>query len=351
MPIEVNLMACEVPFGDARICDLLQTFYRQHLAGNTPQIQSLGNAGGFSGARFWQVGIRGTVFCLRRWPEHGVRSLRHLLWIHGILWQARQSGCDFIPVPLAAGDGRTAVSAHGSLWQLEPWMNGVANYNQQPDPEKLAAALHGLARFHRAAAALARPGPAPSIHGRLSRISHWYGPQGTTEAFQALRICAWQHPLLGRLALPICQRFVAAADSVRGQLQQLARETWNLQPVIGDVWHDHLLFTGSRLTGLIDFGAMKIDHVALDFARLTGSLTGDPARIRVEAAARYRQIYPLSVKDLELADGYNRSAALISGMNWLQWVCLENRDVGPPESVVRRVQRIADRMETLVQNL
>ena len=39
---------------------------------------------------------------------------------------------------------------------------------------------------------------------------------------------------------------------------------------IGDVWHDHILFEGDAVTGMIDFAAAKVDHVAADLARLLG---------------------------------------------------------------------------------
>lgn len=56
------------------------------------------------------------------------------------------------------------------------------------------------------------------------------------------------------------------------QLKPLADVSFRLQPCIRDIWHDHVLFDGDRVTGLIDFGAMQIDTPATDIARLVGSL-------------------------------------------------------------------------------
>ena len=39
----------------------------------------------------------------------------------------------------------------GHLWELTPWLPGVADFHQQPSPSRLQAAVHALARFHRAA--------------------------------------------------------------------------------------------------------------------------------------------------------------------------------------------------------
>ena len=60
-----------------------------------------------------------------------------------------------------------------------------------------------------------------------------------------------------------------------GQLAPLSNIALPVQPCIRDIWHDHVLFTGDEVTGIIDFGAMDIDTPATDVARLLGSLVGD----------------------------------------------------------------------------
>ena len=42
--------------------------------------------------------------------------------------------------------------------------------------------------------------------------------------------------------------------------------------------HDHVLFDGDRVTGIIDFAAAKVDHVAADLARLFGESDPDDRR-------------------------------------------------------------------------
>src|SRR5205085_7730253 len=62
-----------------------------------------------------------------------------------------------------------------------------------------------------------------------------------------------------------------------------------LQPAIRDVHHEHVLFTGDQVTGLIDFGALRIDTPLTDVARLVGSLVGDDAEARRIALDAYAE--------------------------------------------------------------
>jgi aminoglycoside phosphotransferase (APT) family kinase protein len=61
-----------------------------------------------------------------------------------------------------------------------------------------------------------------------------------------------------------------------------------VQPCLCDVWHDHVLFTGEAVTGLVDYGEVKPDHPAVDLARLLGDLIGDDERRFHLGLAAYR---------------------------------------------------------------
>ncbi len=63
-----------------------------------------------------------------------------------------------------------------------------------------------------------------------------------------------------------------------------------LQPCIRDVWHDHVLFVGDDVSGLVDFGAMQPDSVAADIARLLGSLAGDDRQAWTIGLAAYESV-------------------------------------------------------------
>ena len=88
------------------------------------EIQSLGNAGGYSGARFWRLKTYDGVLCLRRWPaEHPDR--RQLQWIHQALGHARGKGLSWIASPMHNRRGETIVERSRWLWEITRWLPGA----------------------------------------------------------------------------------------------------------------------------------------------------------------------------------------------------------------------------------
>ena len=68
------------------------------------QIRALGNAGGYSGAQFWQLHTADGTYCLRRWPSESQRS--RLNWIHEVVVHVGCGGLHEVPVPLANAQGQ-----------------------------------------------------------------------------------------------------------------------------------------------------------------------------------------------------------------------------------------------------
>src|SRR5262249_19553340 len=137
-------------------------------------------------------------------------------------------------------------------------------------------------------------------------------------------------------------------SSVAGELEVGRRVAVPLQPCLRDVWHDHVLFTGDDVTGLIDAHACRVDNVATDLARLLGSLAGDDRAAWDTGLAAYEKIRPLNLDERGLLELFDRSAVLLSGLTWLEWKCLEQRRFERPEIVLARLEAIVRRMEKLL---
>lgn len=310
------------------------------LAGGTVLV-SLGNAGGFSGASLWRVQTAAGHFCLRAWPVGGMAGAR-LLAIHRWMASARQAGLDCVPGVMPTRFGPTWVVAAYRLWDLTTWMPGLADSHAHPSRARLQAACTTLARLHRiwAGNTLAH-GPCPAVHRRLQRARVW------TE----LAASGWT-PLsndnLGDPVRPLAERawrlLPPRIERIPRQLAPWGDRHVTLQPCLCDIWRAHVLFTGDEVTGLIDFGGAKIDHVAVDLARLLGSLVGDDAEARAWGIQAYSQLRPLTAADEALLAVLDETGTLLGAANWLMWLYREGRAFEDRPAAARRLGELVERI-------
>src|SRR5262249_27700803 len=128
-----------------------------------------------------------------------------------------------------------------------------------------------------------------------------------------------------RLGTRLLAIYSQIAASLRPKLMAVNRLIVPLQPCIRDIWHDHVLFDGDQVTGFVDFGAVRIESVAGDVARLLDSLVADdPAAWRAGLAA-YQSIRRLTADELTLVPVFRASGILLAGINWLEWLFVEGR--------------------------
>jgi Ser/Thr protein kinase RdoA (MazF antagonist) len=308
--------------------------------------------GGFSGARIWRVESPAGLLCLKAWPPHE-SSRERLTWIHGLMQRARREGLRFVPEVFPDGDGQTCVEHVGRLWDLTDWMPGRADFHERPTPERLRPACVGLAQLHEAwrSAGAFRPGPFPAVRRRVERARAWLELTGS----------GWRPEFASPPGDPVHPWAERAWDLVRNRIQEIPHllgtpfpypvgtpnspGEYLVQPCLCDVWHDHVLYEGSAVTGLIDYGSTKLDHVAVDLARLLGSLAGDDRALRTTGLQAYCGARRQSPGVLEpLVDALDRTGTLIGAANWLLWLYLDGR-------VFDDRRRVADRLAQLVRRI
>lgn len=302
-------------------------------------------AGGFSGAQIWRIQVPHRDFCLRRWPREYPDADR-LQFIHHVLRHAVAHGVTELAAPLPDRSGHTFVRADGAFWELQHWMPGNANYEHAPSPRKLAAAMRFLARFHVAMGsyAPARIQHPPGIVARdeqLRQLLH----RGLHPLREALHPNVW--PDLFPLVKQLLDDIPRCASGIQLALEAGRQWVVPIQPCVRDIWHDHMLFTDDQVTGVIDFGALKDDHVACDISRLLGSLVRDDRAGWVAGLEAYESIRPLSTVDQQLVSIYDRSGVLLSAANWLRWLYLDRRAFSDINGVQKRLVFLRSRMLAL----
>ena len=137
-----------------------------------------------------------------------------------------------------------------------------------------------------------------------------------------------------------------------------------MQPCLRDIWHDHILFTGDEVTGLVDFGAIDIDTPATDLARLIGFFSPprrgvglreerglDEAETWHEALAAYQTIRPLTADEIQAAHALDTSGTILAGCNWLRWIYVDGRVFENQNQVIVRFRRILQRTDNTTSRL
>lgn len=316
-------------------------------------IELLGGAGGFSGARFWRLDTPRGRLCLRCWPpEHPTPE--RLEYIQAVLWHVHQEGFKLVPVPLETGRHAGYVCHAGHLWELAPWMPGAADFRNSPSTVRLRAAMTALAEFHRAAESFppadGNPQPSPGIEERRRKLQALLAG-GFAELQAAVSRGPEQdfHAALRGRAIRICQSFLRHAEGVLTQLAAATKVHVPLQPCIRDIWHDHVLFTGDRVSGIVDFGGLRPENVSADAARLLGSLVGDDPAARQAGLSAYEAVRPLAPAERALLAAFDRSSVLLSGLNWLSWLYLEGRRFDNVEGILARLDENIGRLEQMAQ--
>jgi len=291
-------------------------------------------SGGFSGAAV----LRGDdaaavpVFALKAWPAETTRE--RLKTIH--TWMAQAAHLAFVPAVLHTADGDTVVTHSEQLWDATRWMPGVPLAN--PSVAEVEAACVAVAHLHRAWP-VERIGVCPGVLNRLRLLSDFRTRLAGERNLRSP----------GSESLNLLMR--RAWSIVAGKLdwaEQLLRP-WEevrvpLQPCVRDLRAEHALFSQGKVSGIVDYGAMAIDHPAVDLARLLGDLGVATDVSRSAALRAYRNVTSLDVPD-NFVRILEQTGDVCSAVNWLIRLLPERRTSIDEAAVLSRLSGLLDRIE------
>ena len=338
-------------------------------------------AAGFSGSRVYRVEVAadahdgaaagpgaGGRFILKSF--HAQASREQAAWVHGLMRRLRAEGIGEVPalVPCLR-DGlpdcpTLQADATGTLWEMAQWLPGGAV--EAPSVAQATAALEALARLHTAAARLPGPpqtGPSP---GQLRRRQQ---ARDLLERPWSLRRTACgsgvDAALVARFDEAIAIFARADGDRAVASVARLVPRPLPLQPVLRDVWSDHVLFTvdehgasatGNRVSAIIDYHAAGVDTPATDLARLLGSwlppVAGQAAPLLDawrEPLAAYERLRPLAAVERRLVPWLDATAVILGLDNWFRWTLDEQRKFPDTTRVQGRIDRLLRRLEGAIE--
>lgn len=328
---------------------------------------------GFSGAVVLRVFVQETPqasereYCLRGWPPENLPRER-LLGLHHLLEHIHNCGITQVSVPLRSKFGTSIYAEASQFWQLEPWMPGVADFSSDPNDTRLRNAMTVLARWHDAASRFEpreseaawfksfAAANSPTIADRLGRVER-FQKQDVAKLRQLLdttsNLPPWgaEFEELVEVSQRILGLFQLSAAHVADELSTYRTLRFRLHPCLRDVWHDHVLFQGEQVTGLIDASAARTESPATDLARLLGSLLGDDDERWAVAIAAYRGVRPLSDREAALARVIDQSTVLLSGLTWLERLFVQRLNYSNPPRVLDRLRQITSRLGRQVNRL
>ena len=304
--------------------------------------------GGFSDARIWKCTAPRGALALRAWPTEIDRE--RLLWIHRFQLHIAATGRVTVAAPIATRDHATIVDCGGRFWELAPWLAGEPLRSGETTDAERRAALVALADFHLAAAQFAsnepREGAPPAA---LRRRVHLQNLIQTNCRIWPARLESRGWPELA----PLAHRWISHLPRMIPLIDRALRDASGmkvpLQACLRDIWSEHLLFQGSRVTGILDFGAAGWDTVAGDLARLIPSLVGDDLKLRQELLASYESLRPLAPVERLLIDLLDQAAVLLGPALWFRWIAEEGREFSNRDEVVRRVAAMVERLDRLAR--
>lgn len=292
-------------------------------------------ADSFSGAAVWRLDAAGESFCVHAWPPDGMTRER-LHRLHGLL--RRAAHLPFVPRLIAMSRGATFAEQEGHLWEVTTWLPGRP---ADVTAARLRSACAALAELHSVWEAVA-PGdaPCPAVMRRLADHAAW----------ARLIREAWRpEPTPDDPAAPWARRaselLARRVDDVPRRLARWRALAVRVQPCHCDPWRGNLLFTDEALTGLIDYGSVKVDHVAVDLARLLGDFAGADTALRAEGLRAYAEVRPLTDWERELIDDLDATGTLVAMANWLRWLYHERRVYADRTAVAARLAALVERME------
>ncbi len=276
-------------------------------------------------------------------------------WVHGFMAHLRRSGIEGIPMlrKTLTGDAVPQVSivtdtlaedVEGVLWEAVEFLPGrpIA----VPDAVGRSAALRRLAAIHVAAASLPEGAP---------RLARSRGLVERIERAAAVREKPWRdrwrnsadRPRCGDAVVAVFERaiesFAAEGPAALERIMRTPPIETPCQAVLRDVWSDHVLFEGDRVSGIIDFHAAGIDTVATDLARLVGSwmLAAKAAESKPcweECLAAYESIRQLEDRERRLVRFLHHAGVIVAIDNWFRWLVEERRSFPDLHSVANRLE-------------
>jgi Ser/Thr protein kinase RdoA (MazF antagonist) len=277
---------------------------------------------GLSESIIWKCTTPNGLACLRAWATNHP-NLERLAQIHQAMKELSDAGLSMTPKLFGTSRGQSFAADGGRFWELTTWLPGQADYLTKPSDAKLLASLSTLAAIHDVWARSARKASSPTLHDRRTRLADCLGKLAEIETrFPYIASSNFEQGLCSETCAALRQH----GPRLAAELAQLD-EGATVHCVLRDIWSDHVLFTDETVTGVIDFGALRIDEPTTDLVRLLSSLEPLNASKQELGLAAYESLRKMKI-DRNRFGVLRQVAMLLAAFQWMQWLVIERREFG-----------------------
>jgi hypothetical protein len=287
---------------------------------------------GLSEATVYRIETHASTTAIKRWPTNMARE--RLLEIHGFQNRMTQSDKTLLPRLLRWSDGQTLLEANGSSWEIAEWKPGapIEKLGEISD-EQLCQCAEALAMLHlQSAAQKSAMLPPPGLEQRARGITRALRAEPSSAHRFLHSIASHPSQFAAHVLQDLCIRAHRILPTLTNTIDRMSKERVLCFWVLRDVWREHLLFDGGRLTGIIDLGAARIDWPGLDLVRAFGTLmTGSDPRWSI-AIVRYLEARPDTSITFASLESVHRASVALSALQWIDWFAEGRFDWTNPES-------------------
>ena len=127
-------------------------------------------------------------------------------------------------------------------------------------------------------------------------------------------------------------------------IHPLSNASYKRIPCFRDIWSDHVLFCDETVTGIIDYGAMRLDTPVIDIARLLGSYEAMTEGSWEVGITAYTAVLQLEDAERLMSEQLARINVVLSAMQWLDWLFVRKREFSDSAAVEQRVELLCSQI-------